>query len=116
MSGSAAAAAAAAAASSSVSSSTSNPRKFSEKIALHKQKEAEEKADFEKLMQELNSIKGIPQQQQQPTNVNSQHLHRRVSGAVYVCMYILASTRLFCGPHRIDHLYYFNYTNGWMNE
>lgn len=31
----------------------SNPRKFSEKIALHTQKQAEETAAFEKIMQEV---------------------------------------------------------------
>ena len=36
----------------------SNPRKFSEKIALHKQKEAEEKMEFEKMMSELKAVKG----------------------------------------------------------
>jgi hypothetical protein len=42
-------------------SSTSNPRKFSEKIALHKQKEAEEKAEFDKMMKELTAVKGMQQ-------------------------------------------------------
>lgn len=31
-----------------------NPRKFSEKIALHNQKQAEETAAFEKIMQEVS--------------------------------------------------------------
>ena len=31
-----------------------NPRKFSEKIALHNQKQAEETAEFERVMQECN--------------------------------------------------------------
>ena len=31
----------------------SNPRKFSEKIALHNQKQAEETAAFEKIMKEV---------------------------------------------------------------
>ena len=54
---SAAAAAATVATSPSSSSISSNPRKFSEKIALHKQKEAEEKAEFEKMMKELTGMK-----------------------------------------------------------
>ncbi|XP_048476277.1 CREB-regulated transcription coactivator 3-like [Rhincodon typus] len=33
----------------------SNPRKFSEKIALHNQKQAEETAAFEEVMMELNN-------------------------------------------------------------
>lgn len=32
-----------------------NPRKFSEKIALHNQKQAEETAAFEKIMQEVSA-------------------------------------------------------------
>lgn len=32
-----------------------NPRKFSEKIALHTQKQAEETAAFEAILQEVNS-------------------------------------------------------------
>ena len=40
------------------SGSVSNPRKFSEKIALHKQREAEEKKEFEKMMSELKAVKG----------------------------------------------------------
>lgn len=35
----------------------SNPRKFSEKIALHTQKQAEETADFEKIMNEVRNAK-----------------------------------------------------------
>lgn len=31
-----------------------NPRKFSEKIALHHQKQAEETAEFEKIMREVS--------------------------------------------------------------
>ena len=31
-----------------------NPRKFSEKIALHNQKQAEETAAFERIMQEVS--------------------------------------------------------------
>ena len=38
---------------------SSNPRKFSEKIALHRQKEAEERAEYEKIMQELRPLKGM---------------------------------------------------------
>lgn len=34
-----------------------NPRKFSEKIALHNQKQAEETADFEKIMREVQNVK-----------------------------------------------------------
>lgn len=34
-----------------------NPRKFSEKIALHNQKQAEETAAFERIMQECNVTK-----------------------------------------------------------
>ena len=33
-------------------SNMANPRKFSEKIALHNQKQAEETAEFERIMQE----------------------------------------------------------------
>ena len=35
----------------------SNPRKFSEKIALHNQKQAEETAAFEQIMKEVGSAK-----------------------------------------------------------
>lgn len=37
----------------------SNPRKFSEKIALHTQKQAEETAAFEQIMKEVGSAKPI---------------------------------------------------------
>ena len=36
---------------------SSNPRKFSEKIALHNQKADEEKSEFEKIMKDLKGIK-----------------------------------------------------------
>lgn len=37
----------------------SNPRKFSEKIALHTQKQAEETAAFEQIMKEVGSAKPL---------------------------------------------------------
>lgn len=49
-----------------------NPRKFSEKIALHNQKQAEETAAFEKIMREVSDATSkvcIPQ-------VNSIHLNK----------------------------------------
>lgn len=33
-----------------------NPRKFSEKIALHNQKQAEETAKFEEIMKEVSAV------------------------------------------------------------
>lgn len=33
-----------------------NPRKFSEKIALHNQKQAEETAEFERIMREVSDV------------------------------------------------------------
>ncbi len=36
-----------------------NPRKFSEKIALHNQKQAEETAAFEQIMKEVGSAKPV---------------------------------------------------------
>lgn len=42
-----------------------NPRKFSEKIALHTQKQAEETAAFEKIMREVSDA----------TKVTYLHLH-----------------------------------------
>lgn len=36
-----------------------NPRKFSEKIALHTQKQAEETAAFEKIMQEVSAATNV---------------------------------------------------------
>lgn len=36
--------------------SMANPRKFSEKIALHNQKQAEETAEFEKIMREVSNV------------------------------------------------------------
>ncbi len=40
-----------------------NPRKFSEKLALHRQRQAEEKAEFEQMMKELNEVKGMSNHQ-----------------------------------------------------
>ena len=60
--------AAAAMATSGASAIASNPRKFSEKIALHKQKEAEEKAEFEKMMKELTGMKQKQQGNRVSTN------------------------------------------------
>ncbi|KAF0765466.1 Uncharacterized protein FWK35_00007908 [Aphis craccivora] len=36
-----------------------NPRKFSEKIALHNQKQAEETAAFEKIMREVSDATNV---------------------------------------------------------
>lgn len=50
-------------------SSATNPRKFSEKIALHKQREAEEKKEFEKMMNELKAVKGPSPQRVRGTDL-----------------------------------------------
>nr|XP_018667315.1 CREB-regulated transcription coactivator 1-like isoform X1 [Ciona intestinalis] len=49
----------------------SNPRKFSEKIALHNQKQAEETAAFERIMQEVSVTRVIGMQ---PPRMTSAHL------------------------------------------
>lgn len=41
----------------SATASTSNPRKFSEKIALQKQRQAEETAAFEEVMMDIGSTR-----------------------------------------------------------
>uniref|UniRef100_A0A2K5RUC2 CREB regulated transcription coactivator 2 n=1 Tax=Cebus imitator TaxID=2715852 RepID=A0A2K5RUC2_CEBIM len=41
----------------SATSSASNPRKFSEKIALQKQRQAEETAAFEEVMMDIGSTR-----------------------------------------------------------
>uniref|UniRef100_A0A2K6LBT1 CREB regulated transcription coactivator 2 n=1 Tax=Rhinopithecus bieti TaxID=61621 RepID=A0A2K6LBT1_RHIBE len=43
--------------SASASASASNPRKFSEKIALQKQRQAEETAAFEEVMMDIGSTR-----------------------------------------------------------
>ena len=43
-----------------ISAIMANPRKFSEKIALHNQKQAEETAAFEAIMREVVSTKELP--------------------------------------------------------
>lgn len=40
-----------------------NPRKFSEKIALHTQKQQEETSEFEKIMQEVRGVTATTTQQ-----------------------------------------------------
>jgi len=46
-----------------------NPRKFSEKIALHNQKQAEGTAEFEKVLQEVfGAIKGPQTRLNEPVN------------------------------------------------
>ena len=44
-----------------------NPRKFSEKIALHKQRQAEEQASYERVLMEVRSVTNPTTQQPQPT-------------------------------------------------
>ncbi|GLH07005.1 CREB-regulated transcription coactivator 1, partial [Gryllus bimaculatus] len=51
-----------------------NPRKFSEKIALHTQKQAEETAAFEKIMREVSDA---------TSRVPKQHLHINQSLGAY---------------------------------
>uniref|UniRef100_A0A670ZEA6 Transducer of regulated CREB activity N-terminal domain-containing protein n=1 Tax=Pseudonaja textilis TaxID=8673 RepID=A0A670ZEA6_PSETE len=51
---------AAAPAAASSSSAASNPRKFSEKIALQKQRQAEETAAFEEVMMEVDYLTHHP--------------------------------------------------------
>lgn len=41
--------------------SQSNPRKFSEKIALHRQKEAADTAAFEDVLKEISAVKELAQ-------------------------------------------------------
>ena len=43
-----------------ISAIMANPRKFSEKIALHNQKQAEETAAFEAIMREVVSTNELP--------------------------------------------------------
>ena len=43
----------------------SNPRKFSEKIALHNQKQAEETAAFESIMRDVSGVTRVPTMQKQ---------------------------------------------------
>ncbi|XP_059081950.1 CREB-regulated transcription coactivator 1-like [Tigriopus californicus] len=59
-------------------SSATNPRKFSEKIALHKQREAEEKKEFEKMMNELKAVKGPSPQR----TVNSGNMLNQTSSPI----------------------------------
>lgn len=66
-----------------------NPRKFSEKIALHNQKQAEETAAFEKIMREVSdatnkvcllftqTIASWPSNV--PTNVNNNHCNMPIT-------------------------------------
>lgn len=46
--------------------SSNNPRKFSEKIALHNQKQAEETAAFEEVMKDLNITRAARVRAAQP--------------------------------------------------
>ena len=39
-----------------------NPRKFSEKIALHKQRQAEEQASYERVLMEVRAVTQTPVQ------------------------------------------------------
>ncbi|XP_043516619.1 CREB-regulated transcription coactivator 3-like isoform X2 [Frieseomelitta varia] len=43
-----------------------NPRKFSDKIALHKQKEAQERAAFEAIMREVSDVTSRVRKSQSP--------------------------------------------------
>jgi hypothetical protein len=52
-----------------------NPRKFSEKIALHKQKEAEEKEAFERIMAECKTLTD-------PRTGQPSQAHRSMGGCV----------------------------------
>lgn len=54
--------------------SSNNPRKFSEKIALHNQKQAEETAAFEEVMKDLNVTRAA-----------------RVRPTLPGCLYVVAS-------------------------
>ena len=40
-----------------------NPRKFSEKIALHRQRQAEEQASYERVLMEVRAVTQTPQMQ-----------------------------------------------------
>lgn len=46
--------------------SSNNPRKFSEKIALHNQKQAEETAAFEEVMKDLNITRAARVRRESP--------------------------------------------------
>jgi len=53
----------------------SNPRKFSEKIALHNQKQAEETAAFERIMHEVSETRYGQPRLHRPTSSNHLHPH-----------------------------------------
>ncbi|KAG8232771.1 hypothetical protein J437_LFUL012911 [Ladona fulva] len=57
-----------------------NPRKFSEKIALHNQKQAEETAAFEKIMREVSDATA---RVNAPLPLPKQHLHINQSLGTY---------------------------------
>jgi len=47
-----------------------NPRKFSEKIAMHTQRQAEETQEFEKIMAQVSEVSRSNQVENQNRNVN----------------------------------------------
>lgn len=65
-----------------------NPRKFSEKIALHNQKQAEETAAFEKIMREVSDATNVKVRERRWPDVNK----RRLSINIYYILFIPTST------------------------
>ena len=49
-----------------------NPRKFSEKIALHKQRQAEEQASYERVLMEVRAVTQTPVQVSPKLNFKKQ--------------------------------------------
>lgn len=62
--------------------SSNNPRKFSEKIALHNQKQAEETAAFEEVMKDLNITRAA--------RVRPQHTSTHTGCSLFVASLFLA--------------------------
>uniref|UniRef100_A0A3P9PLK4 Transducer of regulated CREB activity N-terminal domain-containing protein n=1 Tax=Poecilia reticulata TaxID=8081 RepID=A0A3P9PLK4_POERE len=68
--------------------SSNNPRKFSEKIALHNQKQAEETAAFEEVMKDLNITRAARVRPPTPSQAGPSLLHR--------CFWQLTNTAVIC--------------------
>eukprot|EP00095_Tigriopus_kingsejongensis_P004128 maker-scaffold122_size333723-snap-gene-2.37 protein:Tk04128 transcript:maker-scaffold122_size333723-snap-gene-2.37-mRNA-1 annotation:"conserved hypothetical protein" len=79
-------------------SSGSNPRKFSEKIALHKQREAEEKKEFEKMMNELKAVKGPSPQRIVGSNMMP-HMTSPIHNGGYIPNHPTHSHQRHLSPH-----------------
>jgi len=92
----------------------SNPRKFSEKIALHNQKQAEETAAFERIMHEVSETRYGQPRLHRPTSSNHLHPHPPYIPGRSLLGGSLPNVNTMAVNPQLDHMHHRHFDEGKM--